>query len=69
MCDIVSTYMLKNLSFFYSVAIAMIGNPSVVILDEPTSGMDNNARQMTWNLLRDKAATNGTTILVSTHSM
>ena len=47
----------------------MIGDPSVVILDEPTSGMDNAARELTWTLLKQNAIKNKTTILVSTHSM
>lgn len=36
-----------------SLAIALIGNSKLVILDEPTSGMDLNARRKTWNMLRN----------------
>jgi hypothetical protein len=35
-----------------SVAIALIGNSKVVILDEPTSGMDPYSRRSTWQMLK-----------------
>jgi ATP-binding cassette subfamily A (ABC1) protein 3 len=48
-----------------SCAIAIIGGSKVVILDEPTSGMDPAARRATWDLLtRFKE---GRTMLLSTH--
>ncbi|KJE88968.1 ATP-binding cassette sub-family A member 1 [Capsaspora owczarzaki ATCC 30864] len=50
-----------------SVAIALIGGSRVVILDEPTAGMDPYARRATWDLLlRHKARR---TILLTTHYM
>ncbi|OWF51666.1 ATP-binding cassette sub-family A member 3-like [Mizuhopecten yessoensis] len=50
-----------------SVGIALIGNTKVVILDEPTSGMDPAARRETWEILRKYKE--GRTILLSTHFM
>ena len=50
-----------------SVAIALIGGSKVVILDEPTSGMDPYARRATWDLLAKHKA--GRTILLTTHFM
>ena len=51
-----------------SVAIAMIGNPSVIILDEPSCGMDPMTRRKLWNILamlkRQEAG-----IVITTHSM
>lgn len=35
-----------------SVAIAMIGNSKIVMLDEPTSGMDTAARRRLWEMLK-----------------
>ena len=32
-------------------AIALIGNPSIVLLDEPTTGLDPNAKRYLWNVL------------------
>ncbi|CAM9287272.1 unnamed protein product [Phaeothamnion confervicola] len=50
-----------------SVGIAFIGGSRVVILDEPTSGMDPHSRRFTWNLIRQQKE--GRTILLSTHFM
>eukprot|EP00759_Apiculatamorpha_spiralis_P055716 PhF_6_TR7887/c0_g1_i5/m.11597/K05643/ABCA3; ATP-binding cassette, subfamily A (ABC1), member 3 len=50
-----------------SVAIAFIGGSQFIILDEPTAGMDVNARHDTWRLLREMTA--GRTILLTTHFM
>eukprot|EP00047_Mylnosiga_fluctuans_P017551 m.62475 g.62475 ORF g.62475 m.62475 type:complete len:1711 (+) comp7137_c2_seq6:34-5166(+) len=50
-----------------STGIALIGGSKVVILDEPTSGMDPSARRATWDLI-SKYKT-GRTILLSTHFM
>ena len=50
-----------------SVAIALIGGSKVVILDEPTSGMDPYSRRSTWNILQNARA--GRIILMTTHFM
>ncbi|XP_077982530.1 phospholipid-transporting ATPase ABCA3-like [Glandiceps talaboti] len=50
-----------------SVALALIGQPRVVMLDEPTSGLDPCSRRSTWDLLLKHKR--GKTILLTTHSM
>mmetsp|Transcript_270 Transcript_270/g.475 ORF Transcript_270/g.475 Transcript_270/m.475 type:complete len:855 (-) Transcript_270:2340-4904(-) len=50
-----------------SVAIAMIGNSKVVILDEPTSGMDTSARRRLWEMLKKNKA--GRIVILTTHYM
>ncbi|TSK87603.1 ATP-binding cassette sub-family A member 3 [Bagarius yarrelli] len=50
-----------------SIGIALIGDSKVVMLDEPTSGMDPSARRATWNLLQGEKR--GRTILLTTHFM
>ncbi|KAK8955097.1 ABC transporter A family member 1 [Platanthera zijinensis] len=50
-----------------SLGIALIGNSKVVILDEPTSGMDPYAMRSTWQLI--KKIKKGRIILLTTHSM
>nr|QUF59428.1 ATP-binding cassette transporter Abca3-2 [Brachionus angularis] len=52
-----------------SVAIAFIGNSSIVILDEPSSGMDPQARHSTWSLLQKFKKEKKCTILLTTHFM
>ena len=50
-----------------SVAIALIGGSKLVLLDEPTAGMDLTARRRLWNML--KAQKNGRIIILTTHYM
>ncbi len=50
-----------------SVAIALIGKSKVVILDEPTSGMDPAARRLTWDVLIGSKCNR--TIMLTTHFM
>ena len=49
-----------------SLALALIGRPELVFLDEPTAGLDPQARRATWEILRDLRA-RGVTILLTTH--
>jgi len=48
------------------VAVALMGNPTVVFLDEPTTGVDPEARRHVWNTLAD-ARNAGTTIIITSH--
>ncbi|MEV0898231.1 ABC transporter ATP-binding protein [Actinoplanes sp. NPDC049802] len=48
------------------LALAVVGRPEVLFLDEPTTGMDPEARIATWKLVRDQVAS-GTTVLLTTH--
>lgn len=51
-----------------SIALALVGNPKIAILDELTTGLDPNARRETWDLIeyvRDR----GVTIVLVTHFM
>ncbi|XP_076468754.1 phospholipid-transporting ATPase ABCA3-like [Babylonia areolata] len=50
-----------------SVAIALIAGSKIIVLDEPTSGMDPAARRETWDVLQRARA--GRTLLLSTHFM
>ncbi len=52
-----------------SLAVAVIHRPQVLILDEPTSGVDPQARDAFWALLIDLSRKDGVTIFVSTHFM
>ncbi|GAA3817349.1 ABC transporter ATP-binding protein [Streptomyces coacervatus] len=50
------------------IALALIGNPRVVVLDELTTGLDPRARRDTWQLIEDVRA-GGVTVLLVTHFM
>ncbi|MFE4368011.1 ABC transporter ATP-binding protein [Streptomyces sp. NPDC056835] len=50
------------------VGTALISRPRLLVLDEPSTGMDPNARQELWNAVREHRGTGGT-VLLSTHSM
>mmetsp|Transcript_26723 Transcript_26723/g.4761 ORF Transcript_26723/g.4761 Transcript_26723/m.4761 type:complete len:119 (+) Transcript_26723:479-835(+) len=51
-----------------SVAMACIGNPPVVFLDEPSAGMDPEARKNMWGVINDIKAKR-TSVILTTHSM
>ena len=51
-----------------SVALAFIGNPSVIFLDEPSSGMDPSAKRKVWNLIIESRNA-GKSVMLSTHNM
>ncbi|MET9501493.1 ATP-binding cassette domain-containing protein [Streptomyces sp. NPDC006622] len=52
-----------------SLAVALLGAPELLVLDEPTVGLDPVLRRDLWTLFHDIAASRGTTLLVSSHVM
>ncbi|GLI66002.1 hypothetical protein VaNZ11_009613 [Volvox africanus] len=50
-----------------SVAIALLGDPRIVYLDEPTTGMDPISRRYVWDIIQESKA--GRAIILTTHSM
>ncbi|MFD5269054.1 ABC transporter ATP-binding protein [Streptomyces sp. NPDC058335] len=52
-----------------SLAVALLGAPELLVLDEPTVGLDPVLRRDLWNLFHEIAASRGTTLLVSSHVM
>jgi ribosome-dependent ATPase len=52
-----------------SLAVAVIHRPSMLILDEPTSGVDPIARDTIWELMLGLSRNDGVTIFISTHFM
>ncbi|KAF9597369.1 hypothetical protein IFM89_017715 [Coptis chinensis] len=53
-----------------SVAIAMIGDPPIVILDEPSTGMDPIAKRFMWEVISHLSTRQGkTAVILTTHSM
>ena len=52
-----------------SLAVALLGDPELLVLDEPTVGLDPVLRRDLWQLFHRLAADRGTTVLVSSHVM
>lgn len=52
----------------FSIAAALVHNPIVFFLDEPTTGLDPQARRNLWQLVR-KVRDNGVTVIITTHYM
>ena len=50
------------------VGLGIVGNPELLFLDEPTTGLDPAGRRMSWELVR-KLALEGTTVILTTHYM
>jgi ABC-2 type transport system ATP-binding protein len=50
------------------IAMSLIGNPPVIFLDEPTTGLDPEARIEVWDAVKDLAA-HGTTVLLTTQNL
>ena len=50
------------------VGLGIVGNPELLFLDEPTTGLDPAARRTTWDLIQT-LSTEGTTVLLSSHYM
>jgi len=51
-----------------SIAVALVNDPVVLFLDEPTTGLDPQARRQVWALV-NKISKNGATIMLTTHYM
>lgn len=51
-----------------STALALIGNPSVIFLDEPTAGMDPGAKRNLWDVV-SRVRDTGKTVILTSHSM
>jgi ABC-2 type transport system ATP-binding protein len=49
------------------IARALLGNPKILFLDEPTRGLDLPAKRETWKLLQDLAARESVTTFLSSH--
>jgi ABC-2 type transport system ATP-binding protein len=50
------------------LALALVGRPELVFLDEPTAGLDPQARHVTWDLMRELRS-EGVSVVVTTHLM
>lgn len=50
------------------IGIALIGDPAVLVLDEPSAGLDPSARRKLWDII-ERQREKGTTVLLSTHHM
>jgi ABC-2 type transport system ATP-binding protein len=52
----------------FSIATTLINDPKIIFLDEPTTGLDPQARRNLWELVR-QIRSRGTTVIITTHYM
>ena len=51
-----------------AACLAFAGNPKLVLLDEPTTGLDSDSREHLWQIIREKTHT-GTSVIITSHYM
>ena len=52
-----------------AIGISLINNPTILLLDEPTTGLDPNARREIWDILRNLKTKSETSMILTTHYM
>lgn len=52
-----------------SVAIAIVGNPPIILLDEPSAGMDPEARRFMWNVVKRISVKKSSAVVLTSHLM
>ena len=52
-----------------AIGISLINNPAILLLDEPTTGLDPNARREIWEILRNLKEKSETSMILTTHYM
>ena len=52
-----------------AIGIALLNKPAILLLDEPTTGLDPNSRHEIWNILMEFKRTRHTTMILTTHYM
>jgi ABC-2 type transport system ATP-binding protein len=52
-----------------AIGIALLNKPEILLLDEPTTGLDPNARREIWEILRNLKEKSGTSMILTTHYM
>jgi ABC-type multidrug transport system ATPase subunit len=52
-----------------SIAIALVADPDIIFLDEPSTGLDPKHRRQVWDILTQKEFRDNRTLLITTHSM
>ena len=62
------THLSGGLKQRLSIAVALVNDPVVLFLDEPTTGLDPQARRQVWKLVKD-IRSSGSTIMLTTHYM
>ncbi|MBK8899894.1 MAG: ABC transporter ATP-binding protein [Anaerolineaceae bacterium] len=67
LCDQYSSRLSGGQRRLLRLAVAMAGQPPILILDEPTNDLDPQRRRLVWDVLREENQQHGTTIIFITH--